>query len=664
MKVRRLVLCMFLSLALVVTFIPMIAFGGENDYGSIMVKGWQIDEENNVIWHDTNGAWVEFSEADFAGFDDGYTHAKVGDAVYMDVHAPSGMCVSELSINGVQQPLQDSDCYIFEVETDNVIEIVFEDIDIDPDDDDGNTFEPWSADWEANADIITLDEPETVNTNDKDGLFIFTAPEDGIYVFYSYDIDGREADPKGRVLDENGEYVASSDDDIDLHFNIYFEAEEGETFYLQAINYDGTATFMVNLVASDIESITFTPKKTYQLREEVDGWYERDGDDSRIWYWDSPQMVDGDKLTLIMKNGEEVTYECKSFVDEDGDSYLEFVNINDADDFLPGFPEFDLEDKWASLTDYSAGDQTVVEICYATLSAEVTVEFVGNPFEALSISPSTGIKVKKYCDDRYCGEWEDVSFTFTKSDGSKVKYVSEEGGILFNKETGDYLYPEWEPWGNYEDESTGEIMPWEPGKSYTTTYCVAGLETEIGVTIDNTISHYYEEVEGTATAPTCTTPGKKADQKCTECGEVIQGEVLPVAHETTHKSTPAGYLKDGASYDYCSICGQKLNYAVIPGWSTSFVKGLKVAKGKGKITVKWKKQNKKNLKKFNGYQIRYSTSPDMSGAKYTTAGKKSKSKKIGKLAKKTKYYVQVRTYTTTSAGTFYSGWSTKSVKTK
>ena len=100
-------------------------------------------------------------------------------------------------------------------------------------------------------------------------------------------------------------------------------------------------------------------------------------------------------------------------------------------------------------------------------------------------------------------------------------------------------------------------------------------------------------------------------------------------------------------------------------YATSYVKSFKVKKGKKSFTAKWKKQSKKNQKKFNGYQVRYSTSSDMSGAKYATASKKSKSKKIKGLGKKTTYYVQVRTYTKSSGKTLYSKWSgTKSVKTK
>lgn len=55
----------------------------------------------------------------------------------------------------------------------------------------------------------------------------------------------------------------------------------------------------------------------------------------------------------------------------------------------------------------------------------------------------------------------------------------------------------------------------------------------------------------------------------------------------------------------------------------------------------------------------------MAGAKYATASKKSSSKKITKLKKKTKYYVQVRTYTISKKVKYNSKWSTKkAVRTK
>ena len=140
---------------------------------------------------------------------------------------------------------------------------------------------------------------------------------------------------------------------------------------------------------------------------------------------------------------------------------------------------------------------------------------------------------------------------------------------------------------------------------------------------------------------------------------------IHAANNLRHYKEEAGLLRNGTEYDYCIVCKTKTNVKTLTGYANSYVKKLNVKKGKKSFTVKWKKQSKKNLKKFNGYQIRYSTNSDMSGAKYTTSGNKSKSKKIKGLAKKTKYYVQVRTFTNSNGTTFYSKWSgVKSVKTK
>lgn len=144
-----------------------------------------------------------------------------------------------------------------------------------------------------------------------------------------------------------------------------------------------------------------------------------------------------------------------------------------------------------------------------------------------------------------------------------------------------------------------------------------------------------------------------------------QNHVQNHIHTWKHIKNPAGLLKNGKEYDKCTVCGAQQNMKVLVGYATYYVKSFKVVKGKKAFTAKWKKQSKKNLKKFNGYQIRYSTKSNMKGAKYKTAGKKATYKKIGKLKAKTKYYVQVRTYTKTKSGTFYSKWSgKKSVKTR
>ena len=93
----------------------------------------------------------------------------------------------------------------------------------------------------------------------------------------------------------------------------------------------------------------------------------------------------------------------------------------------------------------------------------------------------------------------------------------------------------------------------------------------------------------------------------------------------------------------------------------------KVSKAKKAFTVKWKRQSAKMAtSRITGYQIRYSTSSKMTGAKSKTVkGYKYTSKKITKLKAKKKYYVQIRTYKTVSGKNYYSSWSrVKSVTTR
>ena len=80
----------------------------------------------------------------------------------------------------------------------------------------------------------------------------------------------------------------------------------------------------------------------------------------------------------------------------------------------------------------------------------------------------------------------------------------------------------------------------------------------------------------------------------------------------------------------------------------------------GEFTAKWKK-----AAGITGYQIRYSTSSKMTGAKAVTIGKAATvSKSVSGLSKGKKYYVQVRTYKTVKGTKYYSSWSkAKSVTT-
>ena len=120
----------------------------------------------------------------------------------------------------------------------------------------------------------------------------------------------------------------------------------------------------------------------------------------------------------------------------------------------------------------------------------------------------------------------------------------------------------------------------------------------------------------------------------------------------TFKSSSAKYT--GSKYLYFNINPKGTNITSVGGASKAF-------------TVKWKKQSAKMATStITGYQVRYSTSSKMTGAKTTTVkGYKYTGKKITKLKAKKKYYVQVRTYKTVSGKNYYSSWSkVNAVKTK
>ncbi|MCQ2546791.1 MAG: S8 family serine peptidase [Clostridia bacterium] len=90
----------------------------------------------------------------------------------------------------------------------------------------------------------------------------------------------------------------------------------------------------------------------------------------------------------------------------------------------------------------------------------------------------------------------------------------------------------------------------------------------------------------------------------------------------------------------------------------------KLSPARGAFTVRVEKRAKKYV---SGYQFRYSLKSDMSKAKIRTVGNRydKTSRKLGKLKRNTKYYVQVRTYKTINGTRYHSAWgSTKAVKTR
>lgn len=95
------------------------------------------------------------------------------------------------------------------------------------------------------------------------------------------------------------------------------------------------------------------------------------------------------------------------------------------------------------------------------------------------------------------------------------------------------------------------------------------------------------------------------------------------------------------------------------------VKISKPAAAKKKVTVKWKKVAKKDLKKIQGIEIQVAADPSFTNiVKTATVGKKKASKKIGGLQSKTTYWIRIRAYKDAADGRHVSVWKTKKVKIK
>ncbi|MDO4514674.1 MAG: Ig-like domain-containing protein, partial [Lachnospiraceae bacterium] len=144
-------------------------------------------------------------------------------------------------------------------------------------------------------------------------------------------------------------------------------------------------------------------------------------------------------------------------------------------------------------------------------------------------------------------------------------------------------------------------------------------------------------------------------------GNTISSENYTVSYASGRKNVGSYKVTVNFKGNYS---GSKYTYFYISPKGTSI---SKVSKAKKAFTVKWKKQSAKMATStISGYQIRYSISSNMTGAKIKTVkGYKSTSKKITKLKAKKKYYVQIRTYKTVNGKIYYSSWSKiKSVKTK
>ncbi len=121
--------------------------------------------------------------------------------------------------------------------------------------------------------------------------------------------------------------------------------------------------------------------------------------------------------------------------------------------------------------------------------------------------------------------------------------------------------------------ATGEHT-WDEGTVTTEPTCEkAGVKTFKCTVCDETkteevaaLGHDFKEVEGSAKEATCGAEGKKADQKCSRCDQVIPGEAIPATGE--HKWDEGKVTKEatvdaeGEMTYTCTVCGETKTEAI------------------------------------------------------------------------------------------------------
>ena len=319
-----------------------------------------------------------------------------------------------------------------------------------------------------------------------------------------------------------------------------------------------------------------------------------------------------------------------------------------------------------------------------------SIDIYFEEMESITFIPKGQHYVWRACDSEL-NSWDEPSFQekdqliIKYSDKTSIYTYTEEGwrDNNYNAPYLDYCYM-------YGESVSASAHKSGDVSTMKVTVVVDGVTTEATISVMFLLDHvqyyneatdtYYSDLKATAATPaTCTAPGNSEYWTCPLCKryfsdkfgqkEIASGAwVIPATghkFDQTKVTKKAGLLKNGTQVQMCSVCGAYGKTSVVPGWGVYYVKTPKTTAGKKSFTVKWKKQSKANLKKFNGYQIRYSMKKNMAKAKTVKVKKTATSKTIKKLKEKTKYYVQVRTYTKKSGKLFYSKWSAKkTVKTK
>ena len=484
--------------------------------------------------------------------------------------------------------------------------------------------------------------------------------------------------------DEDGNKLAQSQEPVILQNPRLINITTPRTFYL-TISFAGkTTTQTAKMLASPIQSISFTPNGT---EEEIAARFTMTQGDEFIFSFEK-----GDKLTATI-NGVTKTYTARWEYDNEFDeSYIEFYDSNNNEiPYEYGWVDYESFDS----TSWSVGTHNIY-VTYGKARTAVPVKVVANLYNYFKYEPvktsytEAELILLEYYDDEaedglpyYCGlePLAGDKLTLRSTDSSTYKRYTFDGES-FKDTQGEVLDDEWTYPELYHEGSTSCAQ----AGTYTFTAEYALLKSNFTINVtpssqgDKDAAIELRDARDTATDRIEELFDSKNPEEYREAQwdqiydaynnamDAAQSAATPdearsiaAAFENTLKQikTDAQMSADEEAARRAAAAPAQAAPAEIQDLPA--VKISKPKAAKKKVTVKWKKVNKKNLKKIQGIEIRVA-GPGVD--KVVTAGKKKTSKKVGGLQSKQKYTVQVRAYAWIGGVKHVSAWKTKSVKVK
>ncbi len=551
--------------------------------------------------------------------------------------------------------------------------------DDDDDDDDGYDFE--DIDPAGSYATISEGEIKTVRTQYENTVtYRFSPNEDGTFVFQSFSDPETDPDPVGRVVyidEKTGEPVvaAYNDDTVysdDGHFQMVFETKAGRVYYLQTGAWDEeTVSFSVELYkTADVKGIDLVLVDHEDIPTLTDGVY-MDDDDPKIFDYEKEDLFEpGDKVYLFYEEGLTVSNLSGKTLGEDYDIYtaddeLIFKN-NEGKTLTYSLVDTQEDTYWTPGND----PYFITFVCMGHEDADTLKVIIReNPVKSISFTPkfsdNNGHTIKYFSDEILTASEDNPEYKYY--DLSKRGFYSEEMEKYEGFVNGDILRVTFKDGSavNYtydreiQDFINGEdILPLCSAEYELNTWDMYADEYQFGDIINDAVSVEYagktiqldaKIVKGThphdwgawdvISQPSTTQEGLRK-HTCRYCGVTATESIAKLA-----PPAPVATAK------------QELQ-------DLKPVKGLKIAKGKGKLTVKWKKADKKLKKTIQGYEIQYTQNGTFTDYAPKKLGKGKASAALKKLAKKSNYTVRIRCYRDDGSVLHVSAWRVKRAKTK